>query len=683
MNRTGEKGTLITYEKALFIQADLRIVRRSTIERKQMSTKTTFKRIALVAVAALGLGVLSVAPSSAAGNVSLTVSNGTATQIAADSTTTKVNSDSTTAGSVTVSALLDNVGDTVTVGFNVKSLPAGASAGYVPLYYVDSTTPLANSTRIGNSLTSVIGVSAWTSAANGTSILSGTPVFALSRETSTVGNTGYVGAKFKLMPDTNTAQFPAGDYVYSVTVKAYSVGGTTPVTTTSDVTITVSKWSNSSVTVAAASSVAYLNAGTATSATADAVVTGVATASSDTVATIPVRTYNAAGGPAPESITATLTGTAGVICSGGVCGTSLVLAGTGTTNITVQANGVAGVATINVSTPSVTFAPKTVTFYAKSPKTITASVNNPTLLVGSNTKAVKATAVDSNGTAWTGQLYIMASAAADALIGGSATAPVACSYDSVKLVHYCPITTKAVGTASFVVADQSLALGTETAYAAAMSAATSSAVSVTVSNAAPATVKLAFDKASYQPFEKAYITVTVLDAAGKTLQGQTFANLLASGGIATTQGFGSSSDTLTASSITTSTDSSSTAPRTAGAYTYTVYMPAQGTVTISATGGTSLAAAGQVAVSASATISNSAVDAATDAANEATDAANAATDAALAAADAADAATAAAQDASDAVAALSATVATLVASLKAQITSLTNLVIKIQKKVKA
>jgi hypothetical protein len=82
-------------------------------------------------------------------------------------------------------------------------------------------------------------------------------------------------------------------------------------------------------------------------------------------------------------------------------------------------------------------------------------------------------------------------------------------------------------------------------------------------------------------------------------------------------------------------------------------------------------------------VTNSGVDAATDAANEATDAANAATDAALAAADAADAATAAAMDASDAVAALSATVAKLVASLKAQITSLTNLVIKIQKKVKA
>jgi hypothetical protein len=75
--------------------------------------------------------------------------------------------------------------------------------------------------------------------------------------------------------------------------------------------------------------------------------------------------------------------------------------------------------------------------------------------------------------------------------------------------------------------------------------------------------------------------------------------------------------------------------------------------------------------------------AATDAAAEATDAANAATDAANAAAEAADAATAAAQDAADAVAALSAQVAALISGLKAQLTALTNLVIKIQKKVKA
>jgi len=76
-------------------------------------------------------------------------------------------------------------------------------------------------------------------------------------------------------------------------------------------------------------------------------------------------------------------------------------------------------------------------------------------------------------------------------------------------------------------------------------------------------------------------------------------------------------------------------------------------------------------------------DTAVDAANEATDAANAATDAANAAAEAADAATAAAQDAQAAVADLATQVASLIAGIKAQITSLTNLVIKIQKKVKA
>ena len=99
--------------------------------------------------------------------------------------------------------------------------------------------------------------------------------------------------------------------------------------------------------------------------------------------------------------------------------------------------------------------------------------------------------------------------------------------------------------------------------------------------------------------------------------------------------------------------------------------------------GSSFDAAGvnSVTVAMTATVDTSSV--AADAAAEATDAANAATDAANAAAEAADAATAAAQDAADAVAALSAQVADLISGLKAQLTALTNLVIKIQKKVKA
>ena len=113
-----------------------------------------------------------------------------------------------------------------------------------------------------------------------------------------------------------------------------------------------------------------------------------------------------------------------------------------------------------------------------------------------------------------------------------------------------------------------------------------------------------------------------------------------------------------------------------------------GTATTAETGvGATLAPAGINTVTVSITGAPSATEAtsqgAADAAAEATDAANAATDAANAAAEAADAATAAAQDAADAVAALSAQVSTMMASLKAQLTALTNLVIKIQKKVKA
>jgi trimeric autotransporter adhesin len=98
--------------------------------------------------------------------------------------------------------------------------------------------------------------------------------------------------------------------------------------------------------------------------------------------------------------------------------------------------------------------------------------------------------------------------------------------------------------------------------------------------------------------------------------------------------------------------------------------------------GASLAAAGVSSAKVTVT-GDSSAQAAADAAAEATDAANAATDAANAAAEAADAATAAAQDAADAVAALATSVEAMVNALKRQITSLTNLVIKIQKKVRA
>jgi len=93
-----QKDTLMTYEKGLFAQADPGIVSGSTTERKQMSTKTSFKRIALVAVVGMVSGLVSVAPANAAtGDLSgkvVCTSSATAinaTTAAAAATTTAAN----------------------------------------------------------------------------------------------------------------------------------------------------------------------------------------------------------------------------------------------------------------------------------------------------------------------------------------------------------------------------------------------------------------------------------------------------------------------------------------------------------------------------------------------------------------------------------------------------------------
>ncbi|QLL22933.1 hypothetical protein DLE03_00770 [Actinobacteria bacterium IMCC25003] len=669
-----------------------------------MSTKTTFKRIALVAVAALGLGVLSVAPSSAVvtGTAITDAVNGTATF--RSGTSGVVDSDTTTGASFTVSGLVTSTTDSITVTFYEKSRPTGAAAtsNTASMQVIDTTT--ANTYVSANAAVAGVsyGASAATTFASGVTtasnmgrrvvgstnntesvtagniyqVLSGGSVGALTRGSST----GPIGAKFELFLDSNTTQ-TAGSYVYTVVATTYSnTGGSNYTVSSNQVDVTIVVGAGTAAAAAALKAPAAANAtafiGTATAPAADVVVTAVATASTTPVAYIKVNENNTNGtaAVAEDSLTATLTGP-GLICDGSVCGKSLtaIALTAGTKELTVRADGNAGVASVVISSTVATFATKTVTFYAKAAKTLTPTVRIPVLGVGANTGAVGVAAVDAGGIAWTGTAYIYATSAASALIAGSET-PAACSWTATNGIR-CDVTGKLVGTAKFKIID---------AATVATATATSDEFSVTVSAGTPGSVKLSFDKASYAPFEKAKITVTVLDTDGKALPAQTVSAALATGGITTSVGFSQSSDTLTATSVVLEAASSSTSGAVAGSQVYYVYMPASsGDVTISATGSTGLALAGRVAVSATATVVNASVDAATDAANEATDAANAATDAALAAADAADAATAAAQDASDAVAALSATVAKLVASLKAQITSLTNLVIKIQKKVKA
>jgi len=98
-----------------------------------MSVKTNFKHIALVAVAALGMGVLSSVPSSAAtSGVTITVTNGTSGAVGAKS-------DSSNAATIQIAALI-GASDSMIVTAVQKSIPTGAVV--TPVFYnLDSSTP--------------------------------------------------------------------------------------------------------------------------------------------------------------------------------------------------------------------------------------------------------------------------------------------------------------------------------------------------------------------------------------------------------------------------------------------------------------------------------------------------------------------------------------------------------------
>ena len=119
--------------RATHLKAATENVFVTTIERKQMSNKTTFKRIALAVVAVMGFGVLSIVPSSAAvTNLTVTTTDGTATTL---------KSDSSTAAVITVSMLTLSTSDSVSVAVTQRTaLPTGADINGAALYWTDSST---------------------------------------------------------------------------------------------------------------------------------------------------------------------------------------------------------------------------------------------------------------------------------------------------------------------------------------------------------------------------------------------------------------------------------------------------------------------------------------------------------------------------------------------------------------
>jgi hypothetical protein len=449
---------------------------------------------------------------------------------------------------------------------------------------------------------------------------------------------------------------------FLVTLSAPAVAGTydAKILTTSPVNGPSVSWTvtvkAADLTPSASTTTSILNTGETTSATADASVYAPKATSTDAAAVIVVTPKNAAGGSATESILATVSGS-GLIGYGtnattmSATGRALVIP-TGN-HIGVFADGTAGVSTITLTTLTGTvIATEKVTFYGDI-ATIIATPVKSVIPTGANASTVKAVAYDAAGvTVGAGTLNAYSSDVA--VVSDSGTAATIVNGEALFT-----LTGLKAGGVAITVKSGTIS---------------SNPVSTRVEGAA-ATVKLSFDKEVYMPGEAATIKVQVLDASGLPLSGKTHANLFATGGITSTYAFGSGSDALTATSITTDAET---------VKSYKVFMPlTENTITVSATGGTSLPLAGQVLVSASTKVSNEAAKAATKASEDAAKSAADALKAAEAATDAATAAAAKAQEAIDAVTALSAEVTKLIAGVRASITYLTKLVIKISKKTNA
>ena len=463
-------------------------------------------------------------------------------------------------------------------------------------------------------------------------------------------------------------------------------------------TVTINWVTSTSSNASAQYSTVYMNAGTTLAASSnDDTVAGVncSRTAGTQCANILVSvkdTNNVALNQA--SISATITGpglmgfaadgtTATTAASGRVIATSSSVVLTANSGvIAVWPDGTSGAATITISSGTVVLATKTINFYGTVAK-LTATQNlkvarasaagaelgtssaSATWLTTATTPAVYIVATDSTGVIVPGLTVTALSNSPAVIVSGAvteddATAGDGSGYYNASVTSAPGGTSGASGTVTF------RTLLSTGAYV------STDAITFTLGGSL-ATMTLTLDKATYAPGESMIVTRTAKDSAGNPVY-----DGVASPAVIFTKAVGGTAPAAGAFASGASASSSSRptvfAPSTAGAF------EARASYTSAVTGATTQ-------LTATATVGDDAASAASqaaaDAAAEATDAANAATDAANAAAEAADAATAAAQDAADAVAALSTAVSAMVSDLKKQITALTNLVIKIQKKVKA
>jgi trimeric autotransporter adhesin len=622
--------------RATHLEAATRKFLVTTNERKQMSTKTNFKRISLVAIAALGMGLLSSVPSQA-------VITGTPTVTATAGTATLGNSDSANAATVAVNFFAGVTTDTATVTFTLGGRPADSSAPNLLVTFRDTAT----STGVTNVTRGVGGASF--AGVSDSAIATTIPVI-IPGATNT-----FAAAKLAVHLDTGTARL-AGTYTINYVVRFYETGGagtageitTKAVAGTTSIVVSDGTLAAAGTVTAAGTSTAVMTKTGAGEGTDESDLSAVMTPSGAAIASIVVTQKTAAGLPSRESVTVTTSiGNLGdasttALSTSTLLGKSITLLGgaNGVNTVYLFADGTSGTATITIKTTSVTFSNKSAVFYSTTVAKIEA-VALGTTLGGSAANVIAAKAYDASGNQIINNTSVYAFSSDLAVVNTGATTGTACSYDSGSGAQICSLSGATDGAATITLRNKSTT---------ALSTVASNTIALTVNTKSPVALKLAFDKATYAPGEAAYVRLWAVDSAGNPVAPGARTSLLAAGGITSTAAFGNGTvtDSLTVNSISPTLGFTTAAGRgyasTAPIYLVKVFMPASGgAVTVSATGGSLLPAAGQVAVTATATVTDSGA-------------------AALAAVNA---------------------LATTVASLRTLITTLTNLVLKIQKKVKA
>ena len=606
-----------------------------------MSTTTTIKRIALVAVAALGFGMLSVVPSSAA-----VVAN----TLTIDSATDSISLGETATAVLSHSFVTTSAQDSVTITA-IKTSSNSATAGTIQFRPTDSSVASSTTVKPDYSYVKAAQLTGnadatglWVASASSSGYPDSLTVSAASTNTS-------VNTTFGVNLVNPTA---AGTYVVKFYMTVSSAGATaTTSTTVAEWTVTVA----AADTTAVGSSTSVIRTGAktvadGTSSTGDsAVVASKSSTRTTQDATIYVTQKNAAGTTlADAALTVVVkSGTPGTVGSAVSTDTgNMVSSGRANSvaaghHIGVFSDGVAGVAEVEIYAGTVLLATEKVTFFgdvASYTGTFT-----PKALGVLETSTITVTGKDAAGNAATvGTVYYTTSDSSVATVtSGGVVAGVKSGKATISICNTSACTAATITTT----------------------------VAVQVGAKTATTVALSFSNTTPTAGEKVTVTLTATDASGNAVaDGARF--LLAAGGF-------SPSVTVSGSTV----PAVETVTLSAGVASYIFYAPAAGTVTFTATEGSATDSTTKGTITGSVTVSNPGLDAATDAAIEAFDAANAATDAALSAAEAADLATQAAQEASDAVAALSETVTQLIAGLQAQIKSLAAVVAKIAKKVKA